>query len=88
MRENIKHLRTGIALVPVEFYRGLDVSFAVSSVVIVVLTIGKLTETEITQMAGRSNRKQGQGLCTLLYEERLLGLASNMIGQCRSNEVV
>ena len=88
MRQSIGLLKSGIALIPKQYSRGLDVSFAVQSMVIIIVNEGKLTETQLIQMAGRSNRRQGQEVCTLLFELRLLGLHQSVQQLCSSNESV
>jgi|LakMenEpi03Aug12_release.lakeMendotaPanAssembly.Ray.scaffolds.fasta_scaffold431743_1 hypothetical protein len=39
-------------------------------------------------MGGRSNRKQGQGLCTLVFERDLLAIAESMQKVCQNREKV
>ena len=47
MRQSVRLLKSGIALIPKIYSRGLDVSFAVQSMVIIIVNEGFLTETEI-----------------------------------------
>ena len=47
MRQSVRLLKSGIALIPKIYSRGLDVSFAVQSMVIIIVNEGLLTETEI-----------------------------------------
>ena len=87
-RESIKTLSKGVIVIPIKFSRGLDVTFKIPAMVVVALTKAELTWTDLIQMGGRSNRKQGQGLCTLVFERDLLAIAESMQKVCQNREKV